>query len=385
MKKLGLPIIITVIISCLCASCSDSDKEPIFVELSSIDFGEGTYRPNPFKFLDNLPPFSWLGMPDSVKKETELEISFNEDAIRSNSSAQLAFVDQNGNYLNSISFDKSSSDKLIINAKSGNTIVPVSFTVNPAVGDSILHGSIIVIGNDLDKVNNTKLSSMASTIGSWTLNHKIGINWLRWTILVLIAIIIIATISYIFYLLFNSFSIICKFIYSKYIDFANKIHQSNKFKDNFRKKDFKKDKKNENKSKGKKRNQFIENCERILLNPSTSVSDKATTLERLFTFWDYDLPESEKNFEASLLDRRVAMAMDELWAKYYNYTKKRMNWSGTALDSMLVPIPETTPPNKNYSNIDNLTWGEIMKKHNYPGMIYQKGKPLFYKIANIQL
>lgn len=203
MRNIIFYILTAFAVSYFCTSCSDSEKEHKFVEMSELDFGEGTYRPNPFKFLNDIPPFSWMGMPDSVKKETELEISFNEDAIRSHSSGQLAFVDQNGNKVNGVTIDNSLSDNLNIGAKTETVVIPVSFTVNPAVGDSTLIGSIVVLGNDLDQVNETKLSSMATPIASWTLKQEIGINWLRWTILILIIALILAIVALIFYGLFK--------------------------------------------------------------------------------------------------------------------------------------------------------------------------------------
>ncbi len=203
MRNIVCIILAAFAVSCFCISCSDSEKEHKFVDLSELDFGEGTYRPNPFKFLDNIPPFSWMGMPDSVKKETKLEINFNEDAIRSHSSGQLAFVDQNGNKVNGVTIGNGLSGSIDINAKTGSVVIPVSFTVNPAVGDSTLTGSIVVLGNDLDQVNGTKLSSMATPIASWSLKHEIGINWLRWTILILIGVLILAIVVLILYGLFK--------------------------------------------------------------------------------------------------------------------------------------------------------------------------------------
>lgn len=376
-------IILTVFaVSCFCISCSDSEKEHKFVGISELDFGEGTYRPNPFKFLDNIPPFSWMGMPDSVKKETELEISFNEDAIRSHSSGQIAFVDQNGNVVNGLTIGKNLSEIQNIDAKTGGVIIPVSFTVNPAVGDSTLNGSIVVLGNELDQVNETKLSSMATPIASWSMKQKIGINWLRWTILILIVALILAIVALILYGLFKLG--LCIFVaLSSAVESLSAVslpsfNSQIRWNNNNSQKD-----KRENKDDIHKRNPFIVHCEHILLNSNASLSDKAITLERLFIFWDYELPESDKDFEAKMLEKRIKNAMDCLWYRntFYKYTKTGMSWSGLELDSTLIPNPTVTPKNRNYSNIDNLTWGEIMEKHNYHGLNYHKGKPVFANIA----
>lgn len=384
MRNFIFHILSGLVVLCFCTSCSDTEKEHKFVEISELDFGEGTYRPNPFKCLDNIPPFSWMGMPDSVKKETELEISFNEDAIRSHSSGQIAFVDQNGNLVNGLTIGKNLSERQNIDAKSGNVIIPVSFTVNPATGDSTLNGSIVVLGTDLDQVNDTKLSSIATPIASWRMKHETGINWLRWTILILIIIAILAIVALILYGLFKLG--VCIFVaLSSAVEslsaismpsFNSQIIRQN----NNRQKDRKK---NKNKDDIRKRNPFIVHCEHILLNSNVSLSDKATTLERLFIFWDYELPESDKDFEAGILDKRIMNAMDCLWYRntFYKYTRKGMSWSGLELDSTLIPDPKVAPKNRNYSNIDNLTWGEIMDKHNYHGLTYHKGKPAFADIA----
>ena len=93
MKKNILKLLHFIFVSLICFSCSSSEKDHEYENLSELDFGKGIYRPNPFAFLDNIPPFSWMGSPTSVKKETEFEIQFNEDAVRSKSIGQIAFLD----------------------------------------------------------------------------------------------------------------------------------------------------------------------------------------------------------------------------------------------------------------------------------------------------
>lgn len=171
----------------LCCSCGSSDDKHEYVELEdNLDFGKGTYRPNPFKFLDSIPPFSWMGMPNSVKKTTELAISFNEDAIRSKSTAQLAFVDMNGDRIEGIAIGKADGSILSIKADTAQTIIPATITVNPNIGDSILQGSLVVLGNDLDEANGTALGTTMTAVATWSLEHQIGINWWRWIILIII-------------------------------------------------------------------------------------------------------------------------------------------------------------------------------------------------------
>ena len=179
-------------------SCSDEEKERKFVNMSELDFGDGIYRPNPFKFLDNIPPFSWMGMPDSVRKVTELQISFNEDAVRSHASGRIILVDHNGNKIKGIVINGNALNEVNIPSGSKSVIIPISFTANPAVGDSILHGSVMVVGNELDQVNDIHLATQATPIALWKLTHKTGINWLRWIILFAL-IALLCVIGYFIY------------------------------------------------------------------------------------------------------------------------------------------------------------------------------------------
>lgn len=186
-RRIIYSIIILLAICTLtsCSCSSDKDKTPAFEEFDNLDFGKGTYRPNPFKFCDSIPPFSWMGMPDSVKKETTLEINFNEDAIRSNSTGEIAFVDRNGKHIDGISYNNKIAKSLSTEASSDGKIINISYTVNPEVGDTLMQGFIVVTGNDLDEANGQIIDNL-TPIAEWNLTHDIGINWLRWAILIAI-------------------------------------------------------------------------------------------------------------------------------------------------------------------------------------------------------
>lgn len=185
---------------CIC-SCSNGEDTPLeYEEFHTLDLGEGTYRPNPFPFLDNLPPFSWMGMPDSVKLKTTLQIGFNEDAIRSNSTAKLAFLDNNGNIVEGLTYDGHDYPYVEIDASDLGydqvAIVPIEITVDPSLGNRELNGSIAVFDADVDVVNQQTLTSSPQAVASWSLTQHIGINWLRWLLLIIIIILIIYLICW---------------------------------------------------------------------------------------------------------------------------------------------------------------------------------------------
>lgn len=250
-------------------------------------------------------------------------------------------------------------------------------------GNGILKDSIVILGNDLDNVNGTALETIITPVATWLLGHKNGINWWRWLILILIVGGILYNIALIIYLLYHSLL----WVASKFLSFAIPSYGQKIIKtkiDIGEKGEKRNDKKDDKKDLDAKRDQFIVDCERTLLSSGSSVSQKASTLERLFIYWDYDLLESKKEFESKMLDKRIMDAMDCLWNRntFYKHTKRGMRWLGLEWDSTLIPDPTVTPGNKNYSNIENLTWGEIMERHNFQGLSYHKGKPDFSQIAS---
>lgn len=342
------PVILLLSFILVLVSCSNENKEHTYVPLTDIDFGEGVYRPSPFPFLDGIPPFSWLKNPDVVTKKTELEIWFNEDAVRSGSTCKIMFVDSNGNKINGLKIGESKSDNYIIKATTQHQIVPVSITIDPIVGDSLLKGSVLFLGEEIDQLNDIKFTSSFTSVGTWRLSHKIGINWVYWLSLIALVTIVLCVC----YLLRNLIFSVGKYSINKILGLFRRgiggnrhKEKSNKIKQKYRTKKIKRQ---------RDRNPFIEKCERILLLDTASVSDKAMTLERLVTYWNYDLPEEDKDFEAELLDGKVMNAMKALENNYYRYTKQGMSWTGAELDSVLIPDKNVVPPNKNYSNMDGL-------------------------------
>ena len=194
-------VCVSAIVSCSKKEDADQHAE----ETALVDFGEGVYRPNPFKFLDNIPPFSWLGMPDSVIGHSEITISFNEDAVRSKSSGTIYFADASGNRIEGLQIGDKGQSEIAFAAADKDVTIPVTFRVNPEVGDSLLTGSIMVSADKLDVVNDTELLSYATPVAGWQMKHQTGINWWRWLLLVLVVALILAIIFLICYGLVKAF------------------------------------------------------------------------------------------------------------------------------------------------------------------------------------
>lgn len=240
-------------------------------------------------------------------------------------------------------------------------------------------GLIVASGNDIDNVNGTALDTIITPVATWLLGHKNGVNWWRGVILSIIVGVILYNIGLIIYLLYRG----VVWVVSKFLSFTIPSYRLKIIKTIIEKGDKKNDRNDDKEDLDDERDQFIVDCERTLLSSESSVSQKASTLQRLFIYWEYDLLESKKEFESKMLDKRIMDAMDCLWNRntFYKYTKKGMSWSGLEWDSTLIPDPTVTPENKNYSNIDRLTWGEIMEKHNFQGLSYHRGKPDFSQVA----
>lgn len=238
---------------------------------------------------------------------------------------------------------------------------------------------IVVSGNDIDNFNGTALDTIITPVATWLLGHKNGVNWWRGVILSLIVGVILYNIGLIIYLLYR----VVVWVVSKFLSFTIPSYRLKIRKTRVEKGEKKNDRNDDKEDLDDERDQFIVDCERTLLSSYSSVSQKASTLQRLFIYWEYDLWESKKEFESKMLDKRIMDAMDCLWNRntFYKYTKKGMSWSGLEWDSTLIPDPTITPENKNYSNIDRLTWGEIMEKHNFQGLTYHRGKPDFSQVA----
>lgn len=223
---------VSVIVSCSKKEDPGNQSE----ETVMVDFGEGVYRPNPFKFMDNTPPFSWLGMPDSVIGHSEITISFNEDAVRSKSYGTVYLADANGNRIEGIHIGDKGESEIAFVAADKEVTIPVSFRVNPEIGDSLLSGSIMVSADKLDVVNDTELLSYATPVAGWQLKHQTGINWLRWLLLIVVVALILTIIFLIGYGLIRVFIALFEKI-SEYLYNRRRKLQKRKFQEKKQKKE----------------------------------------------------------------------------------------------------------------------------------------------------
>ena len=207
-------IIFIVCILSLLTSCQKKEQ------LTSVDFGSGEFE-EPFRGLLASHP-SWLvatldwPILRSLKSDTvilskTIEIGFNEDAIRSNSSAKIFFVDENGYSSNKYQVfcnqEPIGLDGYEIKASAEPQQLLISIKIDPTIGDSTAIGYISILGNEIDEVNTIPLTEEGSqNIAKWSFNHEIGwpmLIWIIWFLLFLLALAIVVGIIYLIILLLS--------------------------------------------------------------------------------------------------------------------------------------------------------------------------------------
>ena len=90
-----------------------------------------------------------------------------------------------------------------------------------------------------------------------------------------------------------------------------------------------------------------------------------------------------KQREFDKLSKNTQNALDDLWAELFSNTgrknipQKDGRWSGEPGDSIFYPSPMVIPPDKQYSNMQNKTWSQILKENHIQGIAYRDGRADF--------
>ena len=208
MKKITL--IILCIASCLLVSCDTKS------ELTSIDFGSAEFE-EPFRGLLASHP-SWLvttldwPILRSLKSDTivlskSVELEFNEDAVRSNSSAYIVFGNKNGNREHH-AYQFFCNDELVgvdgyrVQAATEPQQLSLKVKIHPSIGDSTEMGYLSIYGSEIDEVNSMPLTEEGwQRIAQWSFTQELGLPWLIWLIWLLLLLIAVAVAVGVVYLL----------------------------------------------------------------------------------------------------------------------------------------------------------------------------------------
>ena len=233
MKKIFDLSIVTLFIS-----CSRNDGKEIEVyDFGIVEFEEPfrgvlDSQPSILKKSLEYPPFKWLA-PDTMVLQKTFVVNFNEDAIRSNSTATLLFVDSIYKPIEGVIFhlagDTSTFNMVKIVADSLSKEITVICKISPIVGEQIKTGKVVVVANELDKINEKSIQQDNITFAEWQAEQKLNIPWILWTlwlktailIIVIIILLIIAIIKYTPYIMaeLNAFTFTPKYGVASFFSF----------------------------------------------------------------------------------------------------------------------------------------------------------------------
>ena len=231
MKKLFL--ILSILPILFWVSCDEERAK-----VCNFDFGEGEYE-EPFRgFLSSkpdilvksleYPPFSWL-KSDTLVLNRKIEISFNEECIRSKSKAKITFCSTSYKPFENVKIY--CNDTLLQNntyytkATSDPIVLDIKIKIHPDFGEQLANGFIMVYGTDIDEVNGTSLTEEGMhPVEKLAFSQKIGWPIMIWLLWLLIVIIIIIAIIFIIYLIIK---LIKSLISSLSIATKSRIKQKN--------------------------------------------------------------------------------------------------------------------------------------------------------------
>lgn len=183
-------------------SCKESSEKSLM-----FDFGKGVYKEpfrgilkdKPYPFVQSLkyPPYKWF-LSDTLVFNKTFIIDFNEEALRSNSTAEIAFVDSLYNPVKELQFDVNgqpiSNNFFTVKADSLSKTLNIQCKVHPGFGEQHIAGFLIIRGSQLDVVNNTPLQQELNVVADWKLEQKYKTPWLLWILWLLTIVLILAVI-----------------------------------------------------------------------------------------------------------------------------------------------------------------------------------------------
>lgn len=196
--------LVLLLLSVLLLSCKKEQQQ----QTIDVDFGEATFH-EPFQGLLSSYP-QWLlktldwpvlrGLrPDTVCEKRVVEIEFNEEAVRSNSKAELyiAGCDAQNGIVFFCNGERLGEKPYEIAATAEKTEITIECKILPLYNDSVFSSEIYIGGTDLDEVNGVPIhSDSPETMGTWRLDYNRGwsIWWLIWFLMCLLSLLVIAAV-----------------------------------------------------------------------------------------------------------------------------------------------------------------------------------------------
>jgi hypothetical protein len=123
---------------------------------------------------------------------------------------------------------------------------------------------------------------------------------------------------------------------------------------------------------------FLVERQRRLNSQTEGVSSKAIALVEIRAYLDFNLSEKKKDTQCKLLDESVQNLLDDYWTDL-----NRSVGHGT-FNGLWVPKLEFVPQKNAYSNMNNMSWREILRKYNINGIRFEDGTPVFKELKDVK-
>lgn len=167
---------------------------------SSLDFGSvtfkeplvGLFKADIFRKSLRFWPYS-LAVPDTVAYTSRVILSFNDEAVRSNSSIKLNLLDENNKSMSEQEGFGYTSGTLSA-SKDGKEFL-MDYKVIPALGNIKFSGKIIAETTAVDSVGNVAVKTGQDQVGVWQLSQEIEPNVLAW-IMWIVSILLLLLLAY---------------------------------------------------------------------------------------------------------------------------------------------------------------------------------------------
>lgn len=104
-------------------------------------------------------------------------------------------------------------------------------------------------------------------------------------------------------------------------------------------------------------------------------------MNNFIKFTELKVAESPLSELAKKYDNLSDNVLNKSLGEYCRIPRSGGEWSGEPGNSTWVPDRDVVPKNRNYSNVEGKTWGEIMDKYGITGIPFKDGEPDFSEVS----
>ena len=329
----------------------------------------------------NWIPYSWA-KSDTASTTTELVLTWNEEAVRAGSSVYFRLADQHNGYIDHIKVINGIENKPIYASTLPDSI-SLYTTIIPDIPSSSFKGDVITITDDVDIINEKELTNDESIIGSWRLEYKRGwplVLWLLWIItVVLIIILIYYIVVWSMYLWVIVAPVLSSLIGSIKLNPSKGLKNGVKYKGAI-----------SNPKRGATTDGYasIGKDYNVIRDPKSTASQKYAAIKEIDSKYREDPSLEQQRYDEMPQDiRDVLDKYQSLRYTDYGYNhipKENGIWSGKPGSSTFHPDRTFHPKNKQYNNLHDKSWGQILDENSTKGIRFKDGEPDFTPIAKMK-